>query len=65
MAVELGREEADAPHLALADDIDAGVLLVSQGHIYRVVLHFTDVARAQLAATGRGNGQLQPAGMCM
>ena len=65
MTVELGREEAHAPHLALRDDVDAGVLLVAQGGVDRVVLHLAHVARAELTALGGGHGQLQPAGTSM
>ena len=63
VAIELGREEADPPHLTLGDDIDPGVLLVAHGDVDRVVLELADVPRAQLAAFGRGHGQVEPAGM--
>ena len=50
--VELGREEAGPPHLAVADDVDAGLLLVAQGEVHRVVEHLLEVGRAELAALG-------------
>ena len=63
VSIELGREEADAPHLALRHDIDAGVLLVAQREIDGVVLHLADVGGTELAAFGGRDGQVEPAGM--
>ena len=51
--VELGREEARAAHLAVADDVDAGLLLVAQREVDRVVEHLGEVGRSELAALGR------------
>ena len=55
--VELGGEEAGAPHLAVAHDVDAGFLLVAQREVDRVVEHLLEIDRAELAALrGRDAG---------
>ncbi len=57
VAVELGREEAGPPHLAVGDDVDAGLLLVAQGGVDRVVERLPQVCRAELApGSGRHRG---------
>ena len=43
------------------DDVDAGVLLVAQRHVDGVVLHLADVGRAELAALGGRDGEVEPA----
>ena len=63
VAVELGGEEADATHLAVGHDVDAGVLLVAQGHVDRVVLDLADVRRPELAALGGRDREVEPARM--
>ena len=50
--VELGGEEARPPHLAVADEVDAGVLLVAQREVDRVVQHLREIDRPELAALG-------------
>ena len=52
VAVELGGEEAGAPHLAIADDVDAGALLVADREIHAVVEHLGQIGRAELAPLG-------------
>ncbi len=52
MAVELGGEEAGPAHLAVADDVDAGRLLVAQGQVHRVVQHLGEIRRPELATLG-------------
>ena len=55
--IELGGEEAGAPHLAVADDVDAGLFLVAQGEVDGVVEHLLQVGRAELTALrGRDAG---------
>ena len=49
--VELGREEPGPSHLAVADDVDAGLLLVVQCEIDRVLEHLLEV-RGELATLG-------------
>ena len=65
VTIELGREEADAPHLTLGHDLDAGVLLVAQRHVDGVVLDLADVAGPNsprsAAATARSS---QPGWAC-
>jgi hypothetical protein len=53
MTVKLGGEEAHPAHLAVGDDVNPGVFLVAQGHIYRVVLRLDHVLRPVLAALRR------------
>ena len=60
MAIELGGEEAGAAHLAVGHDVDAGLLLVAQRSVDRVVLELGDVGGPELAATGRGDADDQP-----
>ena len=62
VTIELGREEPSAAHLAVRDDIDAGILLVSQCRVHGIVLDLADVHRAELASTLRRDRQVQPAG---
>ena len=50
MPVELGGEEAGPAHLAVADDVDAGLLLVADREVDRVVEHLGEVGRPELAA---------------
>ena len=61
VAVELGREEARAPHLAVRGDVDARLLLVAQRRVHGVVLDLADVHGPQLAPVGGGHGQVEPA----
>ena len=61
MSVELGREEARATHLTVGHDIDAGVLLVPERGVDRVVLDLADVLRSQLAPTLGRDRKVQPA----
>src|SRR5947207_10064179 len=41
---ELGGEEARTPHLAIAHDVDARLLLIAQGKVDCVVEHFLEVS---------------------
>ena len=52
VAVELGGEEAGPAHLAVADDVDAGPLLVADREVDAVVEHLREIGRAELAALG-------------
>ena len=60
VVVELRREEAGAAHLAVAHHVDAGVFLVTQRHIDRVVEHLREVHRAEFAAFGGGETRDEP-----
>ena len=60
VSVELGGEEARAAHLAVRDDVDAGVLLVAERGIDRIVLELGDVDGAKLTASGSGHADDQP-----
>ena len=60
MPVELGREEAGPPHLAVADDVDAGLLLVAQRQVDRIVEHLLEVDRAEPAPFGFGDPGHEP-----
>ena len=59
-AVELGGEEAGPAHLAVADDVDAGLLLVAQGEVDGVVEHLVEIGRPELAALGGGDPGHEP-----
>ena len=50
VAVELRREEAGAAHLAVGDDVDPGLLLVTDRGVDRVVERLGEVGRTELAA---------------
>ena len=54
-----------SPHLTVADDIDAGFVLVQDGEPYRVIPYFLNVDRAQLPASGGLPKNVKPAGAPM
>ena len=58
--VELGGEEAGPSHLAVADDVDAGRLLVVQGKVDRVVEHLLEVGGSELATLRSGDPGDEP-----
>src|SRR5207342_3149768 len=58
--IELGGEEPGAAHLAVAHHIDAGLLLVAQGEVDRIVEHLLEVDRPELAALGGGDPGDEP-----
>ena len=63
VAVELGREEAGAAHLAVAITTSIpAVLLVADREIDRVVEHLGEVRRPELAALGRRDPGDEPDG---
>jgi len=57
---ELRGEEAGAPHLAVADDVDARLFLVAEGKIDGVVEHFLEVSRTELATLGGRDARHEP-----
>ena len=63
VAVELGGEEAGPPHLAVADDVDPGPLLVADRQVDAVVEQLREVRRPELAALRGGDPVGEPAGM--
>ena len=60
--VELGGEEAGAPHLAVAHDVDARLLLVAQREVDRIVEHLIEIDRAELAALRGCDARHEPRG---
>ncbi len=63
VAIELGREEAGPSHLAVGDDVDAGLLLVADRRVHRVVQRLPEVGRPQLATGVGGHRGDQPRGV--
>jgi hypothetical protein len=63
VAVELGREEAGPAHLAVADHVDPGPLLVVDREVHAVVEQLREVRGTVLAPRGGGDRVGEPAGV--
>ncbi len=59
--VELGREEARPAHLAVADDVDPGLLLVPNRQVDAVGEQLVQVGRTELAPLGGVDPGREPA----
>ena len=62
VAVELRGEEAGPPHLAIADDVDAGLLLVAQRQVDSVGQHLLEIDRSEVATLGGRDAADEPPG---
>ncbi len=60
MPVKLRREETNAPHFAVSDNIDSGVFLIADGKVYRVILSLAHIFGAIFAAPGGFQRGMQP-----
>src|SRR5437870_9431109 len=60
VSVESHGEKARPAYLAVADHINAGILLIKQGQVHRVIQCPFDVSRPILASLGCGQSGMEP-----